>query len=76
VANYPLTIWTTQSLLDNGYSVGTSCPKCRVFREEVDLEKLVKQGVGERAPSELGLKCRTCATRLLLTVKPPSRHAK
>lgn len=75
MATYPLTIWTIRSQVENGYTVFQHCHRCQKNLGEVDLQELMRRGLGERSVRSAGLRCQKCRAPLGFTVDPPSRHS-
>jgi hypothetical protein len=72
MAHTPIVIHTVQQLIDHGYTVLAYCRKCRK-NAQVDLHRLVTKGFADRPLKELKLGCRTCRTRIEVTVRPAKK---
>lgn len=75
MTTYPLTIWTIDDDIANGYTVYSACPRGHANGKKVDLAGLSAAGFGNRPVSRLGLKCGFCDSRLIFTVHPSPRFA-
>jgi hypothetical protein len=75
VTTYPLTIWTIDQQLENGYTVDQMCPRGHGVRTPVDLKALSAAGFGDKPVRSLNLKCNFCESCLVFTIHPSPRFA-
>ncbi|HZR02663.1 MAG TPA: hypothetical protein VFA81_05780, partial [Burkholderiales bacterium] len=67
---------TIRQTLEHRHTIETWCPRCATSRPDLDLPRLVREGHGNQRARDLFIHCEQCQTRLLYTLRPPSRHAK
>jgi len=75
VTTYPLTIWTIDQQLAEGYTVDQMCPRGHGVRTPVDLKALSAAGFGNKPVRSLNLKCNFCESRMVFTIHPSPRFA-
>lgn len=60
---------TVQQLIDYAHELDATCPACH-SHGNVDLNRLVRKGLGDKLICELSIGCRKCRTKVGFTVVP------